>query len=307
MTGLGKPRQMKVVLVGAGGSGVATISGPGACNRGFELGKGQVSGLYHAPVETEWGATRRQRGGSFKGIDNPARDMQLGFQVHGSRQDPIEVVEDRLRSMFSYHLDPWDKDDTLARIQVHSVGGIRWLSVQMISEPEFAPDIDPTLLQYGNVFHKLRAAQPFWESDTEMTSWETSGTSGSGEIEVWNPTDIPMYQRWVLTPGTWTVPDPQWSGPKRHRVPGNRQIVLRPVTSAMGALVIDLDPTRVMMADAAGTNVMGQVGGGYYFLHEIPPHTPRTMLPISVTGAPAGGARAELHQPRLWSSPWGGQ
>ena len=84
-------------------------------------------------------------------------------------------------------------------------------------------------------------------------------------------------------------------------------IPLKPVTSTHGTLTIQLDPMHVMMQSANGTNVMGEVGGGYYFMHTIPPHTPKTQLPISVTGAPAGGARAELHQPRLWSNFYGGR
>lgn len=299
---------MRISIIGAGNGQQIIVSGPGAPSDQIELGKGQVAGLYHAPVDTEWSSARRQRGGSFKGLENPARDMTVGFHLYATKDDPLEVVESRLRSMFTYHLDPWWPEDELARIVVESADDERELHVQMFDEPEFAPNLDPTMLQYGNVFYKLRSAQPFWESKTAMTWWETSASSGSGTITVSNPTDVPMYQRWVLTPGTWTVPDFAWAGPPRRRTPADaRTITLKPVTTAMGALVVDLDPMRIMMADEAGTNVMGQVGGGYYFLHEIPPHTPKTDLPISVTDAPAGGARAELHQPRLWSMPWGGR
>ena len=299
---------MTISLVGAGRGDTGIVSGRGAADLGFEFGKKQVSGLYHAPVDTEWTSARRQRGASLKGIENPARDMTIGFHVYADRDNPFEEVEDRLRSMFTYRLDPWWPDDELAKFVVESDDGERELHVQMYDEPELAPDLDPTLLQYVNVFYKLRAAQPFWESKTVVTSWETSGTSGSGTIEVSNPTDVPMYQRWVLTQGTWTVADHAWTGQPRKRVPADtRTITLKPVTAAMGALVIDLDPMRIMMADHAGTNIMGTVGGGYYFIHEIPSHTPPTQLPISVTGAPSGGARAELHQPRLWTMPWGGR
>ncbi|SDT94198.1 hypothetical protein SAMN04488548_13117 [Gordonia westfalica] len=44
---------------------------------------------------------------------------------------------------------------------------------------------------------------------------------------------------------------------------------------------------------------------GQWIIHDIPPYTPPTLLPISYTNAPAGGARAELHQPRLWTRPVG--
>lgn len=276
------------------------------------LGERQVQGLYHAPHETEWKRARRQRGGSFAGIDTPYRDMQLGFQVAGWAEGTWSEADSLLRSCFTYQLDPWWPDDTLARIAVESEDEYRTLSVQMFAEPEFAPDIDPEHLQYGNVFYKLRAAQPFWESEDEVTWFEcpAGSSSRSGTITVSNPTDVEMFQRWVLTPGKWTIPDVSWIGPPRKRVPGgkygSRSIPLNPVTSAMGTLVINLDPMHVMMQSRNGVNVMGEVGGGYYFVHTIPPHTPPTELPISVTGVPASGARAELHQPRLWSNFIGG-
>lgn len=299
---------MTISIIGAGSSDEAVVAGPGSGKQGFVLGEKQVEGLYYAPVETEWSSARQQRGGSLKGIENPARDMTLGFQVSGERASTtFEVASSRLRSLFTYQLDPWWPGDELARICIESDSDYRELHVQMFEEPELAPDIDPQKLRYGNVFYKLRAAQPFWESPTEVSVFETGSSSGSGFVTVSNPTDVSMYQRWVLTPGTWTIADHSWTGaPRAREIKDARTITLKPVTSTMGVLVIDLDPSREMMADAAGTNVMGDVGGGYYFIHEIPPHTPETQLPISVTGAPSGGARAELHQPRLWSMPWGG-
>ncbi|MBM4644932.1 hypothetical protein GS464_21160 [Rhodococcus hoagii] len=84
-----------------------------------------------------------------------------------------------------------------------------------------------------------------------------------------------MFQTWVLTRGTWTIPDVSWTGRPRRRTPGglygSRMIPLKPVTSTHGTLTIQLDPMHVMMQSANGTNVMGEVGGGYYFMHTIPP------------------------------------
>ncbi|MBM4567674.1 hypothetical protein GS982_02160 [Rhodococcus hoagii] len=300
-----------ISVLGAGGGPETVVSGPGDIASPFVLGEDQVKGLYHAPVESEWKRARRQRGGSLAGVENPTRDMQLGFHIRGDARMSFAEAEDLLRSCFTYRLDPWWPGDTLARIAVESGDDYRTLSVQMYQEPEFAPQIDPEKLRYGNVFYRLRAAQPFWESVPDVTHWETSGTSGSGTITVSNPTDVEMFQTWVLTRGTWTVPDVSWTGRPRRRTPGglygSRSIPLKPVTSTHGTLTIQLDPMHVMMQSANGTNVMGEVGGGYYFMHTIPPHTPKTQLPISVTGAPAGGARAELHQPRLWSNFYGGR
>lgn len=302
-----------IYILGAGGGPEVAVSGPRAGELGIALGKDQVQGIYHAPVDTEWKRARRQRGGSFAGIETPYRDMKLGFQVAGDLGGGSWAEADSLlRSLFTFHLDPWWPDDTLARLAVDSGDDYRTLSVQMFEEPAFTPELDPDYLQYGNVFYSLRAAQPFWESEPAMTFFEcpAGSASRSGTIRVSNPTDVEMYQRWVLTPGTWTIPDVSWTGAPRKRLPGgkyaSRSIPLKPVTAAHGGLTIDLDPMHVMMQAKTGVNVMGEVGGGYYVMHTIPPHTPPTDLPISVTGAPAMGARAELHQPRLWSNFIGG-
>lgn len=301
---------LNIWIAGAGGGPEIHLAGDFAGEEGIRLGKGQVQGFYHAPVDTEWKRARRQRGGSFAGLENPARDMQLGFRVRAIAGQTWQETDALLRSCFTYQLDPWWPGDALARIYVESDSDIRSLGVQMFEEPDFAPDISPEVLQYGNVFYKLRAGQSFWDGSTVVEPWETSATSDSGTIEVSNPTDVEMFQTWVLTPGTWTVPDVSWTGRPHARTPGGpyptRSITLQPVTPAMGSLTIQLDPMRVMMQDASGINVMGLVGGGYYFMHTIPPHTPPTPLPISVTDAPVGGARAELHQPRLWSNCIGG-
>ncbi|MFD4294134.1 hypothetical protein ACFWQG_13030 [Rhodococcus sp. NPDC058532] len=300
---------LNISILGAGGGPELHVGGDDAGTENIRLGDGQVQGLYHAPVETEWKRARRQRGGSFAGIENPARDMQLGFRTFGKDGQRWQETDDLLRSCFTYHLDPWWTDDTLARILVETDSDTRTLSVQMFEEPEFAPEISPDRLQYGNIFYKLRAAQPFWESDPVMTFWETG--SAKNTITVSNPTDVEMYQSWVLTPGTWTLPDVSWVGAPRKRVPGGphglRTIPLKPITAAHGGAVIDLDPMHVMMQSRnTGSNLTAEVGGGYYFMHTIPPHTPPTELPISVAAAPAGGARAELHQLRLWSNFHGG-
>lgn len=301
---------LNISILGAGGGPEIHVDGDQMGAEGIALGAGQVEGIYHAPVDQEWTHARQQRGGSLAGIEYPERDMQLGFHVDDWDGSWSEA-DDLLRSCFTYQLDPWWPGDTLARIAVETPDSYRTLSVQMYDEPQFAPEFDPDEEQYGNVFYKLRAAQPFWESKEVVTSWQTGATSGSGSIAVSNPTGVEMCQYWVLTPGTWTIPDFSWTGAPRKRVPGGlyatRKLTLQPVTTAMQSLTIDLDPMHVMMQSKDGQNVMGQVGGGYYFMHTIPPHTPLTQLPISVTAAPAGGARAELHQPRLWHNMIGGE
>ena len=299
-----------ISIIGAGNGLEIVVNGPGANGDHITLGEKQVEGIYETPVDVEYSRARKQRGATLKGIELPDRKMQLGFNVVGAGNSPWSAGHQLLRSLFTYRLDPWWDEDELARLVAGVDGDIRELHVAMSEEPEFSPELDPQYHAYGNVFYKLIAAQPLWESETEVTFWETGSAAGSGTIKCSNPTDQTMFQTFKLTRGTWVAPDPSWIGRPGHRVPGglygNRTIPLKPVTSDHGTVECTLDPERVMFLDAGKTNVAGQVSNGYFFMHAIPPHTPETELPISVTGAPPGGARAELHQPRLWGSFVGG-
>lgn len=299
---------ISIRVVGAGGRGEITVHGPGVEN--ITLTDEGVEGIYDAPTESEWWRPRRMRGGMSKGIENPERDILLPFAVRGvGGHDDWMEYDNQLRHLFTYELDQWDMDDELAQLVVDAGGEERRLRVQMGQEPQFAPKVLKHDVSVSTILYRLKAGQPMWEGREVVSSWET-GTAGSseGEVEVSNPTDQPMFQTWVLTPGKWYVPDFPWSGPRGKRVAEQSRIIpLKPVTAAMGALTISLNPMERMFSDMAGTNVMGQVSGGYWFMNEIPPYTPKTVLPLAVENAPAGGARAELHQPRLWSRPWGGR
>src|SRR5699024_450862 len=213
-----------------------------------------------------------------------------------------------LGNSLSYHLDPWWADDNLATLQVETDDDYGDLAEQMSEEPEIDPDHDQDANCSATLIVTLQAAWPIWQRKTTVCPWQTRGSSGSGTVTVSNPTDVPMYLLWVLDPGTWTIPDVSWTGRPGKRIPGgeyaNRSITLNPVTTAMGGLVIDTDPMERTVSHAAGTIVVGAVGGGYYIINrEVPPRTPKTQLPVSVTGA-AAGAGVELHQVRLWGGVW---
>lgn len=267
--------------------------------------EGGVEGIYDAPTQTIWTRARRERGGRFKGMEQPERDVLLALGVQARSHEEWLEDDSSMREAFTYHLDPWDKDDELAQIVV-DVEEERRLRMQLAQEPEFNPNVLKHSTLNSVVKYRLKVAQPMWEAKTVVASWETAGSSGSGFITVSNPTGVEMFQTWVLTPGTWTLSDFSWQGPRRKRTPAdNRTITLNPVTTTHGGLTIRLDPMRRMFTHLDGSNAAAQVAGGYWFTQTIPPFTPKTDLPISVTDAPAGGARAELHQPRLYSRPWG--
>lgn len=297
--------------------------GDGAGMEGVWNAKGQVKGIYDSPVKTTWKSSAFQDGSTQKAVKRLHRDMTLGFHTIRTPHRSAEENESDLRSIFSYEIDEWDDDPEPTVLHVDTdVSGERRLDILLHEEPEFEPEIDPIGQGHFNTIMKARAGQPDWyELDPETgmdytTQWPMpddpayGDTSASGFIEVYNPTDRPLRHKWILTRATWVIPDVSWKGPKRKRRIGgvfaNRMIPLNPITAVQGGIVISLDGKDLQVRDHNYTNALpALLPNGQHFLHVIPPHTPRTMLPISYSGAPSGGAVAKLVQPRRWSRPWG--
>lgn len=290
---------------------------------GVFLAADQVKGLFAAPVRTSWKGGARQIGGRMRGQVNEWRDLLLGFHVVAARVQggDQEDIMGRFAEAFAYRPDPYDHDSRLAYIEVASDKTSRNLDVQLYKNKDFDPPRDPLKRKAANPELPLRAGQPYYYEPEIVTKFELAGgqTSGTGEIPVSNPSPLPMYQKWILTRGDWMIPDVSWEGPPRARRRGvskltgrddrDRMIPMAPIGALQGGAVIELDPNAdLMVRDAHGTNLLGQMPvPGMYFEYEIPPHTQKTMLPISVTNAPAGGAMAQLVQPRLYPEPIGGR
>lgn len=280
--------------------------------QGVEIDPAQIDGIYDAPFETEWDESADGIGAvQIGGARYKARDIVLGFHIFDdeySSSAPGEA-ESAFRKAFPTQRDPWDDDFTLAQLWIESsLSGTRKLYVQAHEAPEVPLNRDPLRDEYFNVKYLLRAGQPLWDSGEVMKFFQSSSTSASGTIEVANPTDMPMRQTWRLTRATWTLPDPSWSGAAGKRVPGgafpSRTLPLPPILDTDGGVVITRDRAKLHATTFTGANFLVRMQGKW-LQFDIPPYTPKTLLPISYTDAPAGGARAELYQPRLWSRPWG--
>lgn len=299
-----------ITLYGPNGD-VLPLTGPQA-DEGYSIMRDGLVGYYDAVTTTEWARARRQRGGRYKGLEQAEREIEIPFRVTSERD--WAALDSRLARAIPYQLDRWDENAKLARIGIEADDTERFLDVQRSREPQYHKDFDALKaldLGQGIVTYFLKAAQPMWSGRKRMLVWETSSTSGTGPVapKLSNPGPIPIMGKWVLTPGIWTVPDYQWGGPEGKRVVRDpRTIPLQPVTEAMGGLTIDLSDMERTFRSTSGENVNGQVAGNYYFVNfEIPPYTPPTDLIVSVSGAPAGGARAEFHYTELWNRPWGEQ
>jgi len=281
--------------------------------------QGQVKGIWDSPVKTTWKSGAFQEGSTQKHVKKLERDMTLGFHiVDTSSGRGAEDNESDFRSIFSYAVDEYD--DAPEPTTLHMVtdrSGERRLDMLLYDTPDLDQvEVDPLEQQYFALILKVRAGQPnYYELDpvTGMeykSVFQAGGTDGEGFIEVYNPTDCVMCQGWILTRATWTIPDVSWKGGRYKRRPAgiwsDRSITLKPVTEVQGGIRISLDAQKLMVRDFNYTNaVASMLRPGVKFIHPIPPYTPRTMIPISYKDAPAGGARAELIQPRRWTRPWG--
>jgi len=297
------------------GEYVFHIHGKDAGLEGVWLAKGQVNGLYEAPVKTTYKTGAFQVGSTAKAVKWLHRDLELGFHLTETITNSYEWNESLFRQVFFYEEDQWAVDPKPTVIEVVTeLSGIRKLDVLMHEEPQFEADIDPIKQQYGNLVLKLRAGQPMWYEDDLTSQFTSSATTAAGSVTVSNPTDQVMRHKWVLTSAAtsgdinWSLPDFQWEGDPGERAPGgvneSRYINDIVVTAANDGCTIDLDRSQLMYRDAANTNLLGQMGASKLFTYPIPPWTPEFELPVSYKGA-TGGGTCQVVMPRQWSRPWG--
>lgn len=315
------PTGLTVILHGGDGS-TWHVHGNGQGAEGIWCAKDQMKGFWEAPVRSAWASGARQRGARPKGHWYDARDMEIGFHLVPERilnGDQADLMSRFWRAV-GYREDDYDWNSVLPRFEVISPAGeSRWLDVQKREHNDFNPGVDPLIRRHANPILNLRAGQPFFYQDPDVSTWTTGSTSGSGTLTVWNPTPMPMFHKIILTRGEWTVGDRSIEGPEYHRFFGRskrtgrddseRDILIAPITEVQGGATIDLDPDELMVRDAHGTNLLGQMPvPGMFFEYEIPPYTQPLEIPVSVTNAPVGvGAMAQLVMPRLWPEPIGGQ
>lgn len=278
------------------GSKTFTVHGDGAGEEGVWLAKGQVQGLYDAPVKSTWKTGAFQAGSTQRAHKFEHRDLILGFHISDTSSS-WEFNDSEFRRCWDYEEDPWDDDYEPTILEVETeLSGVRRLDLLMHKAPDFEAAIDPQMQQHGNVILNVRAGQPFWYSDDIVSNF-----TGGGNVTYNNPSDQIAYHKWILSPGTWAIPDFEWSGPKGARVaPSNKRTVPVTIESANGGAVIDLDRNELMFRDANNTNLLGQLAGKF-FEYPIPPYTPSTS--VSVTGP--SGVAGQLRIPQRWSRPWG--
>ena len=299
----------EVVIFGVDGTRW-DVHGPLAGRQGVWIAEGQLDGLLDAPFESAWSETAR--GGGVNHIRDRwvPRDMTAGFHVNGEGE-PVpgtrEAAFARAMTTPPYRHSPSKRT---ARMRVTTdLSGEREIGFRALEVPDLSIGRDVLADAYVNPVYTLRAPRLFWSSGEvdPIPYFEAPSTSGSGVVWVENPGDVPAQYTVVLTPGRWALPDPSWVGEIGAVAPGgvhaNRTITVN-VPVATGGAVVSRDPRRIPIAAADGSNLMSPQQG-QFLVYDLPPWTPPTALPISVSNAPSGGARAEYHIERRWTRAWG--
>jgi hypothetical protein len=292
----------------------AIINGPGVTDKLFLAP--ELKGIYRAPVTARYKSSAYQHGATYEGKKVEKRDLSFAVNVHGETPEDFQERFARWESMWAFEEDPWDPDAHLTKMTVttpRSGGRSLWLALN--EESEILSKQDPHLLKSLIVPMNVTAPQPYWFEDRYEDQYydffETGSTGTStGYVSIANPSDTPIWIKWVITRGRWTLPDFSWTGKKYQRAPGgdwaNRLITMPLLTDVNGGARIDLDRLKLPIRDFFNTNLVGQMNG-IRFMHKLPPHTPEQLVPVKVEEAPVGGARLEVYCPHRWKAPWGGQ
>lgn len=287
------------------------IHGEGEANRGSWLGEGPAGIFGHTPEKQTWTSGARAIGSKQKNRKILHRDMQIPLLVKSTTSHSYEDNLSYLINAVGFELDPYDDDAKYAKLAVTTeLSGTRFVDMVQFEEPDFDPEHDPIGRQFGEITLNVRVGDADWYGETVVEAFNFTD-NGAGEVWVENPCPRPMLHYWVVTEGKWFIPDFSWRGKRGQRRPGGedeQRYVTTEVLEVDGVTTIrPADRSKLMVENEWETNILGRQGANGFYLHEIPPYTPRQALTVYLEDCPKGGARVELHQPRCWTSPWGGE
>lgn len=297
-------------IVGCDGGEVFHIHGENAGLEGVELLAGGLEALWEAPIRILERTPVRMDGGVLRAVKTAIMEPVITVGITGKFiNETFGVVDGALREAFSFELDPYYDDSTLARIEWETDEGTRWLEVVLTAGASYDADLDPHKPGYWRWEIHLKAYTPYWQSDPVIEPVEFTA-AGSKTVIASNPTGVDMAQIWRGTVAQWELPDNSWAGRRWAREPGglypDRTVLYPNITAANGGLVVEYGDVDLAVRDVANTNLIGQMpvqGDGPR--HKIPAFTQEVELTVTATHVPAGGAMMQLVQPRFNRKPWG--
>lgn len=278
-----------------------TLSGPGMGLQGAHLGT-QVEGFYDAPVKTIHNSHAFQTGSTYGGKRNLQRDLVFGVWITDDHVDSWAEADSEWRKAWSY-----DKDCTL---WITSEGSRRFLKLRLAEQPQVDMEHDPRLLGDAQVTMTCVANDPWWYEPDVTAQWvspsdTSSGSINYGTLSVSNPTDVPIWPKYVVQgPGRPMLPDFSFGDDRYERaiIDADRKIWC-PAISAGDTILFDTDEEADQATSLLKIPYWQQMNG-VTFCYPIPPYTNQVQLPVGMRNAPAG-AGIQVRCPRPWSRPWG--
>jgi len=280
-----------------------TLSGPGMGEQGAYLGT-DVDGIYDAPVKTIQNSHAFQTGSTYGGKRNLQRDLVFGVWITDDNGESWESNDSEWRKAWDYAKD--------AKLWITTETSRRYLKVKLAEQPQVQMEHDPRLIGSQKVVMTCVANDPWWYEPDATATWiaptDTSGGSTvSGTVTVSNPTDVPIWLKWVIqAPGKPTLPDFSFGDDRYERatIDAARQVVM-PTLQTGEHILVDTDEEAIngQVNSSTDTAVYMRMNG-VTFCYPVPPYTPATALPVAMSKAPAG-VGIQVRQPRPWSRPWG--
>lgn len=278
-----------------------TLSGPGMGLQGAHLDT-SIDGFYDAPVKTIHNSHAFQTGSTYGGKRNLQRDLVFGVWITDDHVDSWAEADSEWRKAWSY-----EEDCTL---WITSEGSRRGLKLRLDEQPQIDMKHDPRLIGSALVTMTCVANDPWWHEPEVTDTWisATSTTNGSinyGTVRVSNPTDVPIWPKYVVQgPGEPRLPDFSFGDDRYERavVDANRFVWLPPIVPG-DVVLYDTDEEAEQATSLLDIPYLMSMKA-LTFCYPIPPYTSEIELPVGMTKAPAG-AGIQVRCPRQWSRPWG--
>lgn len=283
--------RIKVIIEGVDGS-VWHVSGQGRGAEGVIIAQ-EPGQLYDAPVTTMWQSTAKQVGGSYRGLRHDVRDIPILFDIAARSATEWEARDYAFRRAFDY--------EKKSKIVVTTVSGTRELAVQLSASPEYQESPLPgQVRRSAKILLHLRAGNPFWLETVETSEYVFDGTNYVGAVTVSNPTDVPMPLVWVVkSPASILLPDYSFKDDDLKD-----RLITMPFQPLGTDVRVEADLGVEQVVAANHPNYWSKMRG-QFFMHQVPPFTDDTVLPIAVNPLPwLTTAMAELGIPITIPAKW---
>ena len=264
------------------------ILGPGSGAQGVSMAQ-TFSGFYHAPrtsVRQSWAYQEGSTPSEFPRVEERLLDFRL--VTRGLNPGEWERIDALLWQILTF------SDDAVLRVS-SATSAPREIKIRLDRKPKDSWTIDPRVACYQVWDITAVAVDPYWYSTELKSSWTNNMGTGSGTLTFQNPSDVECWVQFasntIVSPQTWTLPD---------GISGSSLTL--PQIGVGQEFYVDTYPlseTLMVMDESQAWAKMNSKA----FLYSIPPQTPPTTVPISVSG---GGTSAMVtaYMMQRWDRPF---